>query len=312
MTTENKTKTKTILHNRLLEDNRHPRDEYINFDEPTHVYTIHIPDREENAQYSHLPYTSVTTWVHSNFPHFDADKVIKNMMKGKNWNEQNKYWGLTMEQIKEQWSQNGKNVSSLGTDMHYEIECFMNHPYLPKGYTHKELLENYLSKNGSKECEEECEEEEEEETIEWKYFLKYLEYTLDLKPYRTEWTVFHEDLHIAGSIDMIYENTDGTLSIYDWKRVKEIKRVNTFNKYALPYCISHMPDSNFWHYAMQLNTYKMILEDKYGKKNQDLIIVQIHPDNEDGSYEMIPLPDLSKEIRELFLERKEMLSKINI
>ena len=73
-----------------------------------------------------------------------------------------------------------------------------------------------------------------------------------------------------------------------------------------------MPDTNFWHYAMQLNTYKMILEDKYGKQIRDLIIVQIHPENEDGSYEMIPLPDLSKEIKELFLERKEMLSKINI
>ena len=39
----------------------------------------------------------------------------------------------------------------------------------------------------------------------------------ELKPYRTEWTIYDEDLKISGSIDMIYENPDGTLSIYDWK-----------------------------------------------------------------------------------------------
>jgi ATP-dependent exoDNAse (exonuclease V) beta subunit len=87
-----------------------------------------------------------------------------------------------------------------------------------------------------------------------------------LKPYRTEWTVYHEDLKLAGSIDMVYENPDGTLSIYDWKRSKDITRINNFNKYALTECISHMPDANFWHYSLQLNTYKAILEKNYGKK----------------------------------------------
>ena len=191
--------------------------------------------------------------------------------------------------------------------MHYEIECFMNNPDLPKGYTHRDLLQKYLS----------CEKSKEEtyspyQTTEWKYFLKYLEDTPDLKPYRTEWTIFHEDLHLAGSIDMIYENPDGTLAIYDWKRVKEIKRVNHFNKYAIPYVISHMPDSNFWHYAMQLNTYKVILEEKYGKKITELCLVQIHPDHEDGSYEIITLPDLTNDIKELFAERKKIFTSIKI
>ena len=45
--------------------NVHERDSRIEFDEPTHVYTI---DGDSN-------YTSVTTWNHSHFEHFDADKV---------------------------------------------------------------------------------------------------------------------------------------------------------------------------------------------------------------------------------------------
>jgi len=289
---------KTMLHNILSVYNEHTRDQYIDFDEPTHVYTISIPTDKNPV----LPYTSVTTWIHSNFPHFDADAVIKNMMKGRNWNEKNKYWGLTPEQIKEQWSQNGKNVSSLGTDMHYEIECFMNNPEVKQGYTHKELLEHYQQPQDEKEKPRYSP----HETTEWKFFLKYLEETQDLKPYRTEWTIFNEDIHLAGSIDMIYENQDGTLAIYDWKRVKEIKRVNAFNKYAIPFTISHIPDTNFWHYAMQLNTYKVILEEKYGKKITKLCLVQIHPEHEEGTYEIIDLPDLSNEIKELFLERKKL------
>ena len=70
-----------------------------------------------------------------------------------------------------------------------------------------------------------------------------------------------------------------------------------------------MPDSNFWHYALQLNTYKKIIEDKYGKIVTDLYLVRLHPDCEDDTYELIKLPDLSKELNELFTERLNQLLK---
>jgi hypothetical protein len=108
---------------------------------------------------------------------------------------------------------------------------------------------------------------------------------------------------------MVYENPDGTLSIYDWKRSKEITRVNSFNKYAKTKLICHMPDSNFWHYALQLNTYKRILERKYNKIITDLYLVRLHPDAEEKNYELIKLPDLTKEIDELFEERKKEVNK---
>ena len=106
---------------------------------------------------------------------------------------------------------------------------------------------------------------------------------------------------------MVYENPDGTLSIYDWKRSKEITRINNFKKSAINKLICHMPDSNFWHYALQLNTYKRILERKYGKVVTDLYLVRLHPDAEEKNYELIKLPDLTKEIDELFEERKQKL-----
>ena len=139
--------------------------------------------------------------------------------------------------------------------------------------------------------------------LEWQYFINFVKDFPNLKPFRTEWVIYHEDVKISGSIDMVYENQDGTLSIYDWKRAKNITRVNNFNKFALPPQICHLPDSNFWHYALQLNTYKTIIEAKYGRTVRDLFLVRLHPDAEEQNYELIPLPDLSADVRALFLER---------
>jgi hypothetical protein len=273
-----------ILSNR----NKHERDQYIEFYEETHKYIITC-DKDSK-------YTSVTTWNHSHFPHFNPDEIIKNMMKSKNWKEGHKYWGMKSEEIKKLWDNNRDNVAGAGTDMHYEIECFMNNPNILYNYTHKDLYELYC-KTGIPNI----------DTIEWKYFIDFIKDNPDLKPYRTEWTIYHEELKLAGSVDMIYENSDGTLSIYDWKRSKNISAVNTFNKFAIEPIICHMPDSNFWHYALQLNTYKFILEQKYNKKIRDLYLVRLHPDIEEKTYELIKLPDLTKELNELCQDRIEKL-----
>jgi hypothetical protein len=285
----------SVLKNVLQTNNAHIRDKDIQFYEPTHTYTI-IPDAKSK-------YKSVTTWNHSHFPHFDADDIIKKMMKSKGWKEGHKYWGLTAAQIKAQWTANGAAVSGAGTNMHFDIECFMNNEdiKIPEGYKHSDLLTHYLSGDP----------DTSKSTLEWQYFINYIKDTPDLKPYRTEWTIYHEDLKLAGSIDMIYENPDGTLAIYDWKRAKDITRVNSFGKYAVTECISQMPDTNFWHYALQLNTYKAILEEKYDKKITDLYLVRLHPDAEEKNYELIKLPDLTAEIRELFGERRKEIMKEN-
>jgi hypothetical protein len=50
-----------------------------------------------------------------------------------------------------------------------------------------------------------------------------------------------------------------------------------------------------------------LLERKYGKIVTDLYLVRLHPDAEEKNYELIKLPDLTKEIDELFEERKQKL-----
>ena len=126
-------------------------------------------------------------------------------------------------------------------------------------------------------------------------------------PYRTEWTIYDTELKIAGSIDMIYKNSDGTLMIYDWKRCKDITKNNTFNKYAITPCLDTVPDTNFWHYSLQLNIYKYILEKNYGVKVSQLYLVQLHPVSK--NYHLMKVPDLTNTILLLVQDRLSKLKK---
>ena len=122
-------------------------------------------------------FMSVTTWNHSHFPHFNADKIIEKMMSSKNW-ENSKYFGMTAEQIKHQWNENGRKSSEAGTKMHYDIECFYNNMDIQN------------------------------ESIEYSYFKNFSKDHTHLKPYRTEWMVWDKELKFAGSIDMSFQKME--------------------------------------------------------------------------------------------------------
>lgn len=293
----------TPLYPILSVKNSHPRDKNISFQEEGHKYTISNDSSGNDSTglgEGTGSYTSVTTWVHSHFPHFDADLIITRMMSGKAWKPGHKYWGLSADGIKDLWNSKRDNACGAGTNLHYEIECFMNSNVLRFDYTHKELLQQYniWIKYEKKYL---------DFGVEWSYFLKFVSDFPDMKPYRTEWTIYDEDIKLAGSIDMVYENPDGTLSIYDWKRCADIVKVNAWNKCALTSCIDWMADSNFWHYALQLNTYKAILESKYDKVVKDLYLVRLHPDS--SEYELIRVPDLKHDIHTLFHSFHEVMKK---
>lgn len=276
----------------LKNKNSHSRDKFIKFYNRGHKYEI-LNDKNSK-------YMSVTTWNHKHFPKFDADAVIENIFKSKSWGPEHKYWGLSAEQIKQTWKTSGDTAATTGTSLHERIEHFMNSDcFVDDEYTQNELYELYLEQNNDTYANEQKE---------WSYFIQFVKDHPELKPYRTEWMIFDEDLKIAGSVDMVYENPDGTLSIYDWKRTKEITKYSGWNKYAINPLISHLHDTNFWHYALQLNTYKAILERKYGKTVTNLRLVRLHPDAEEQTYELIDVPILTTEIANLFEEReKEVL-----
>lgn len=250
----------------LANKNCHPRDKFITFEDLNHVYTV----------YGERGYTSVTTFVHEHFFHFDNEAIIVNILSSKRINDPTyKYYGMTREDILADWEKNRNSAAEAGTKLHYDIECYFN-----------------LDPNVN-------------DSIEYGYFKKFVDDFPDLTPYRTEWTVFYEEYRISGSIDMVFENPDGTIQIYDWKRTKGLEYEAFGNKRARTPCISHIPDTNFWHYSIQLNMYKRILEDKYEKKVTGLYLVCLHPDNVPKTYERVEVPFLDNDISQLLIWWKE-------
>ena len=232
---------------------------------PAHDRDEHIEFDEPLHKYTILgatDYTSVTTFIGKLFDHFDADAVISKMMKGKNW-AKSKYHGMTAEAIKAQWAAAGAQAAADGTKMHADIEFFYKF----------EPFEN--------------------SSPEFRQFLQFAA-QCPLRPYRSEWRVYNEDIKIVGTIDMVFEHPDGTVSIYDWKRAKKLDKYDSWGKRAKHPALKHIPDTNYWHYALQLNLYQFILETKYGVKVIDRVLVCCHPDR--SEFEAAPVPNLQHEI----------------
>ena len=246
---------------KLTFKNKHPRDDNLVFHEPTHTYYI---------AGSSKGVISCTKFLHEFFPHFDADATIQKMMKSKNW--ASSVWntpGVTPEKIKKAWSSKGEEASTAGTAMHLAIEQFLHgspEEINPKTY----------------------------DTVEWKYFMNFWNKVKDdLVPYRSEWEVWMDEFKLCGSIDMVfYRKSDNSYVIYDWKRSKDIKTDNPFGKGFGP--VSHLPDSNYWHYTLQLNVYKYFLQTHYGLRVSDMYLVILHPDNK--NYREIRLNHLDEEV----------------
>ncbi len=194
-------------------------------------------------------------------------------MKGPNWFS-SKYYGMTPEEIKKLWSDSGTEASTAGTKMHLHIEMYYNDIQL----------------------------EIPDDSVEFNHFLTY-QRKIGSKyiPWRTEWSVFFEDALIAGQIDMIYKNpVTGKFIVGDWKRAKEIKRENRFQNMLAP--VDHLPDTNLWHYTLQLSIYRYFLEVKYGMEFEDQFLVVLHPNN--PSFVQVKLPYLKDEVKDMLEDRK--------
>ena len=219
--------------------NRHERDERLHFDPQAHVYTI---DGTE--------YCSVTTVVESCFEQFDADR----------WAEiKAPQQGLTPEELKALWARKGEIARTLGTQMHEKIErYYLGAMPSPSGGGREGALD---------------------ET--YQLFLRFTR-QYHLTPYRTEWAIYDEDSRVAGTLDFL-NLQDNVFTIYDWKRSNKIlyhgqpDTVSRFGKKALA-PISHIPDTTYWHYALQVSIYRYILEKNYHIRTAAGRLAIFHPD----------------------------------
>lgn len=270
----------------LTRKNKHRRDYNITFKDEGHIYTLNVNNTLVNPK-------STTTFIHSLFPHFDADKIIDKMFKY--GSAKRKYPGMSKKQIKESWKQNGGRSAQLGTALHLAIEIFLNDTALNDKLDYKttpELLNDIndsYPKRVNSDDKQETSHVFAKNSIGFCYFLSFWRDFLTKYPqskiYRTEWLIYDEEALISGSIDCTVITPNNELVLIDWKRSKEIKYDNRYEKgYGL---VSYLDNCNYNHYTLQLNIYRHILETKYNYKVIYMMLAIFHPNQK--TYNCIPI-----------------------
>ena len=193
---------------------------------------------------------SVTSLVHSFADEFDAARIVDAM-------------GVPVEDraaLLRQWELNGKVQRARGHLLHFHAESLLNgcqveEPHSPEFRQASTVYREFIM-------------------------------ALGLQPFRTELCIFHCGLRVAGSVDLLCRDpSDGSLVIFDWKRSKEI-RTDTVRSMRPP--LQHLPDCNYWHYALQLNMYRYILESEYGFRISRMYLAIVHPSLTKPRVMMVP------------------------
>lgn len=271
----------------LAQQNAHARDKSIKLDHDTHIYEV--------VGFPPGYFTSVTTWKAKLFPEFDKKVASKRCELNP---KPSRYAGLTSTQIEGVWDEGAE----LGRWFHRDIEGFLNDNILPPGYSNADLLQVHeiahlelhsLPSSIPKPI----------ETKEWQFFMRFVRDHPHLKPYRTEWMIYHEEYRLTGTIDAVFTTNhpkDGKpiFLILDWKRSRrKLRRQENTDRKPLEKTLWFAQDSDYWRFAVQLNLYRIILIDKYDIRSDHMYIVRLHPDA--TSYQVMRMPILDHWLRPL-------------
>jgi ATP-dependent exoDNAse (exonuclease V) beta subunit len=216
----------------------------VKFEDASHTYEV------DGVQ---VP-RSVTGLLHQLTSEFEPQKAIAAMQESKCWETRRNEFldggGLLMsaDAIAEQWQANGAAQRARGQLLHYHAEQYLNgrtieRPHSPEFIQVMALCSLFAGR---------------------------------FQILRTELSIFHVGLRLAGQIDLLCRDTDGRLAIVDWKRCKNLRFDNPIRTLKQP--LEHLPECNYVLYALQLNLYAFILESEYGLEVSKLFLGVVHPD----------------------------------
>ena len=222
------------------------RDKHIQFLPQEHIYLY-------NGREQLTPVSSVVSCFFNRFDSYYRSEC------------QAKQRGVPQGLVLEEWDSIGERSREVGTFMHQQIENHYN------GLPYQQTF-SFRYKGKYIHLEEEISLE-----------LEYMQFTEFLKnhrfsPFRTEWAIYDEKLKIAGTIDMIHKRED-VFDIYDWKRSYRIVDFsgnpiaeNSYGKKGLG-VLNQIDDTPYWHYCIQQNLYRYILEQNYGIRIEKMYLV---------------------------------------
>ena len=192
---------------------------------------------------------------------------------------------IPIEESLDKWERTGRLASEVGTFVHAQTE----------NYFRDGTFETLCSLRFGNETEAISVVRERD------HFLHFVK-DYDIHPYRQEWPVYDTELNIAGTIDMICKNADGTFTIYDWKRSSKV-----VNALGQPFTEGFggkmskngisLPDTSFYHYCIQQNLYRYMLETHYGLRVRAMNLVVLCPDY--PTYYVVPVPRMEEVVSQV-------------
>lgn len=145
-------------------------------------------------------------------------------------------------------------AADKGTDLHKEIEVFLENRTIPKIISH-----------------------------EFNLFLKFYGnkiITEKIKFYEAEKMIISKEYNVAGTIDCLFKKQDiDEYVMYDWKRSKKVAINGRPRIFGYGFALSelnHLDNSSYNRYCLQQNIYKYILEKEYGIKISSMWLVVLH------------------------------------
>jgi len=113
--------------------------------------------------------------------------------------------------------------------------------------------------------------------------------------------LYNPKLNIAGTADIVSVN-DSTFDIYDFKTNKKLNFENNFNDKWLKSPLDHLPNSEYFNYALQLSLYAYLAEEMTGLRANRLKIFwynRYQPEKYEileGRWQIYTVPYLKEEI----------------
>ena len=242
------------------------QDAYIDFEPYEHIYIYKGRQRL-------LPVSSLVGYFFESFNPLAAAE--------RQW--QNK--GIPVEEALDRWDRIGTMASEVGTFVHAQTENYFRdgtfetvYPFCFNGQTEEISVEK-----------------------EKQHFLQFVN-DYAIRPYRQEWPVYDTALNIAGTIDLICQEDDGSFTIYDWKRSSKV--VNAFGQPITEGFNGKMsmnginlPDTSFYHYCLQQNLYRYMLEAHYGIRVRAMNLVVLCADY--PSYFVAQVPKMDEVVGQI-------------
>ena len=245
---------------------RYAQDADIDFEPDEHIYIYKGIKRM-------LPVSALIAYF---FDEFQALSQAENQWR---------YKGTPVEESLDKWAKAGRLASEVGTFVHLQTEN-----YFQRGFFETECKLQFGSETEVVSVEQ--------EKLHFLHFIR----DYQIEPYRQEWPVYDKDLNIAGTIDLICQNDDGEFTIYDWKRSSKVVNaqgqpiVEGFRGKMSHNGIS-LPDTSFYHYCIQQNMYRYMLERHYGIRIKAMNLVVLSPDY--PTYYVAQVPKMDQLIQQI-------------